>query len=161
MNLNEYAAKGKNLFFDCPPIYFGSLLMEDLGPLDLKRYLMIDPEGNAVQDQRLPLTKIGIETCIPSDDNASEKQPYEKIVEIDHGFRYKRQLHPNWGEMSKLIYEHTGKSNLIDAAYEGGFRLQRRFNNMNMAFTYGYKLKYKDLDDPKMKEKIIMHLMNM
>ena len=38
--------------------------------------------------------------------------------------------------------------NLIEAAFEGGHRLQRRDENIFAAFTYGRKLTYKDLDDP-------------
>lgn len=104
----------------------------------------------------MPEAKYYLEQQIPVD--SKDKRPRFISQEVDHGYRYKRQLHPNWSEICKLIYGHTGKSNLIDTAYEGGFRLQRRYKNMQMAFTYGYKLTYDDLDDPKLKEKILTHL---
>ena len=44
--------------------------------------------------------------------------------------------------------------NLIEAAFEGGHRLQRRDENIFAAFTYGRKLNYKDLDDPNYVRKL-------
>lgn len=49
------------------------------------------------------------------------------IVERDQGYRYKRQLHPNWSEIYKLMFEQNGKRNLIESAYEAGFRISRRY----------------------------------
>ena len=45
--------------------------------------------------------------------------------------------------------------NTIQAAYEGGMRLERRNENVLTSFTYGKKLKYAKLDDTKWKEKCI------
>ena len=40
------------------------------------------------------------------------------------------------------------KDSTINAALEGGKRLNRRLLNVLTAFTYGKKCKYQDIDDP-------------
>ena len=49
----------------------------------------------------------------------------------------------------------SNKHNLMVAAFECGSRLERRDENVLTAFTYGQKIKYKDLDDPNYKEQLI------
>lgn len=49
-----------------------------------------------------------------------------------------------------------GASNNIRIALEGGHRLERRWKNIMIAFTYGRKLKYADLDDPHYKSNTLM-----
>ena len=61
---------------------------------------------------------------------------------------------PNWTLIYNNILGLKGKCNFLQAAYEGGHRLKRRYHNMCVAFTYGAKLKYDDLDDPQLEEKI-------
>lgn len=63
-----------------------------------------------------------------------------------------------WSAMTAKIYGGSlieAKSNVIEAAYEGGNRLARRQENIETAFTYGKKIKYKDLDNPQFKFNII------
>ena len=50
------------------------------------------------------------------------------------------------------------KLNTIQAAYEGGHRLRRRDHNVGVAFTYGMKLTYADLDDPNYKDRVLAHV---
>lgn len=50
MNLNEYAGKGKSLFFDCPPIYFDGTITDELDPQQFQRFILIDDKGNVVQN---------------------------------------------------------------------------------------------------------------
>ena len=63
-------------------------------------------------------------------------------------------MYPLWKLLSNLMYANNCKSNLLDAAYEGGFRLQRRFRNVHTSFTYGRKLNYKEIDDPTLEATI-------
>lgn len=67
MNLNNYAGKGI-VFFDCPPIYFGSLTIDNMKPLDLKREVLVDPQGSPVPDQRMPSPKQDLITFTPEED---------------------------------------------------------------------------------------------
>ena len=49
-------------------------------------------------------------------------------------------------------------STKIDDAFEGGHRLERRDENINIAFTYGIKLNNKDLDNPNYKNNILIEM---
>jgi hypothetical protein len=48
----------------------------------------------------------------------------------------------------------------LKAATDGAARFRRRNSNINIAFTYGRKLIYKELDDAKYKEKVLNRLQN-
>jgi hypothetical protein len=120
------------------------------------RYIHVDKEGLPCSP-RAP--EYRLENYVLKENETAANGPSHNLVEVeDKSITLKRQLFPMWGEIIKLIYAHTGKSNLIDAAYEGGFRLERRYENMFTAFTYGFKLTYDDLDDPALKKKIQDHL---
>ena len=49
----------------------------------------------------------------------------------------------------------SGKQNLIVQAFECGNRLERREENILTAFTYGKKIKHKDLDDKNYVQNIL------
>lgn len=53
-----------------------------------------------------------------------------------------------------MILDHQGKSNQVQAAIQGGYRIKRRYINMNTAFTYGHKINYEELDDENLLSKI-------
>ena len=66
-------------------------------------------------------------------------------------------LSPYWGALYKAIYADVGgATNNIRIALEGGCRLDRRWRNLNIAFTYGRKVKYEDLDDPHYRSNTLM-----
>ena len=50
-----------------------------------------------------------------------------------------------------------GSNLTVKSAYEGGHRLKRREHNVGVAFCYGMKLKYEDLDDPNYEDKVMAH----
>ena len=162
LDLNEYVSKGKNLFFDCKPMQFDDIDLLNLSEQDYERYLLVDENGEITRPNK-PYLKWVLKQ-LPAEEKQifdpalspkSEKKKFiEEQVETEDENIYKRQLFPYWSMICKQMYGHTGKSNLIDTAYEGGFRLERRFKNMDIAFTYGYKLKYEDLDDPYLEQKI-------
>lgn len=66
--------------------------------------------------------------------------------------QYRRNYLPAWRQLRKLILDHTGKTNQIKAAFEGGYRQQRRADNLNAAFTFGYRFSHADLDNPDLKK---------
>lgn len=49
-------------------------------------------------------------------------------------------------------------NNMIGASLEGLKVLERRLYNMNSAFTYGKKIKYEDLADPRYVEKLLKYM---
>lgn len=44
---------------------------------------------------------------------------------------------------------------MVETALEGAERPNRRYRNMNMAFTYGYKFSLQDLDDPFLELRVV------
>lgn len=63
-----------------------------------------------------------------------------------------RKLMPQWNNIYKLILENNVSSNQINTALSGAMRLERRMENLNLAFTYGYHMQDRlvDLDDPNL-----------
>ena len=132
-DLEKYAATGKMLFFDCP----GFDYEDRWTPEDYKYF----KEG-----EKLPEIK-----------NSLEWQ-HGKLVELYKvENEAKRTVHPGWQNIIRSIYA-CGKQNVINTCLEGGKRIDRRFANILLAFTYGVKLKHDDLDDPDFEEKLRVYM---
>ena len=86
--------------------------------------------------------------------NSDRKLEIQTLQETQPEYFYKKNYSPYWKTMINTIYNNRGKVNVIRAAYEGGHRIERRYQNMNTAFTFGKKITYDDLDDPMLKHKI-------
>lgn len=113
----------------------------------------VDKFSDQTRDRFKEITPVS--TPVRRRANVSKSVNFEPVkAETIEGKSYVKNYLPVWKEIINVILNHKGKSNLIEAAVQGGYRLDRRFKNMNKAFTYGVKFTYDDLDNPKLMEKI-------
>lgn len=145
LDLCDYAGKGKKMIFDCMPIHYGPEGLEKYTKEELQHWVYVDKNGKVVFD----------EENHPQNEVILKDGKFLVQVDPEKELSCEKNYLPAWIEIINCVYSHKGKTNLMEAAYEGGFRLQRRYHNMNMAFTFGHKLQYSDLDDPNLKKKLV------
>jgi hypothetical protein len=148
---------GDNLFFDCPPIHFNDADSKHIRGFSNSihkndYYVTVDQKGNKIRPNSPKIVPKIMNKYDPKIDKTIKVQ--DGLVEKLTPNNYKKNYCDYWMIMTKNMNE-SSKHNLMVSAFECGNRLERRDENILTAFTYGKKIRFKELDDKNYIENLL------
>ena len=159
--MNEVVSKSGSMFFDSPPLSFAAA--RGMAPQqDYRYYEIVNKHGNPTVGQQLLSPRM--QFCAPRDDEENKAQvkgsccahESKELREVRPKQIFQRWFLPFWAAIeNSVINTRNPKTNSIQAAYEGGHRLERREANVLSAFTFGKAVQYDQLDDPNFRRNLV------
>jgi hypothetical protein len=163
LNLADMVDSGKGFYFDCPPIDYN--FREANHPPYWKEYETVNGVMVKIKHPKILEKLFGInsskEVTLEAPDIVTKNKLMQELYEEDYMKHTKiknREYSRLWAATAEKIFGGNlveAKANVVKAAVEGGLRLKRRQKNIELAFTYGQRITYDDLDNPHFKGDIL------